>query len=143
DHRNVVQLSEPMPIVGESVEGVLDVIFDYLLIDPVRGRREFITKHRVLAALRDSFEEAEIPAVLCQQRVEIYVGGSVHTQMDFAVGNGKVVQLSQAWSFQRAAVTELSIEVKSWGYALARLRAGDGGRLLNREGRPSIVDEGV
>src|SRR5262249_44389907 len=64
DHRNGVQLSEPMPIVGESVEGVLDVIFDHLLIDPVRGRREFITKHRVLAALRDSFEEAEIPAVL-------------------------------------------------------------------------------
>ena len=74
DHRNVVQLSEPMPIVGEGVEGALDVVFDHLLIDPVRGRREFITKHRVLAALRDSYGAAEIPAVLCQQRVETSYG---------------------------------------------------------------------
>jgi hypothetical protein len=143
DHRNVVQLSEPMPILGESVEGVLDTIFERLLIDPVRGQRGFITKHRVLAALRDSFEEAEIPASLWLPKAEIYVGNSVHALLDFAIGNGQIVQLSQAWSFQRASVTELSTEVKSWGYALSRLRLGDGARLVGQEGRLSAIRKDV
>jgi hypothetical protein len=79
-----------------------------------------------------------------RERPELYVGGHVHTLVDFAIGNGRVVQLTQGWSFQRAVPEDISIEVKAWGYALGRLRQGsDDARVVDAQSRASRIDRGV
>ncbi|MEU8355797.1 hypothetical protein AB0C27_07255 [Nonomuraea sp. NPDC048882] len=34
DHRNIVQLSPPAPIVAEHAEAALDLVFKHMIIDP-------------------------------------------------------------------------------------------------------------
>jgi hypothetical protein len=40
DHRNIVQLSPPAPIVATHAEAALDIIFDHMIIDPASQRRQ-------------------------------------------------------------------------------------------------------
>lgn len=35
DHRNVVQLAQPTPMLAASAEEVLDIVFERMVIDPV------------------------------------------------------------------------------------------------------------
>ncbi|TMR35550.1 DUF3037 domain-containing protein [Actinomadura geliboluensis] len=126
DHRSVVQLSPPTPIVADSAEAALDIVFKQMIIDPVVNRpRSQITKTRVLAELRDAYRNAAIQRHLLRERSDLFVGSYVHTLVDFAIGNGSVVQLTQGWSFQRSSLEEMATEVKAWGYALGRLRSGE------------------
>jgi Protein of unknown function (DUF3037) len=122
DHRNVVQLSQPAPILAASAEEALDVLFARQIIDPVTDPRvKVVTKHGVLRALRGSYSRAGVQA---RPRVELFVGDRVHTLVDFAVASDDyAVQLSQAWSFQGKEV--VSEQVKAWGYAIGRLREGE------------------
>lgn len=131
DHRNVVQLSPPTPILAASAEEALDVLFARQIIDPVTDPRvKVTTKHGVLQALRHSYRQANVDVHHVRPRVELFVGDRVHTLVDFAVAsNGSAVQLSQAWSFQgKEVVTE---QVKAWGYAIGRLRQGEHARILD------------
>jgi len=139
DHRNVVQLSTPTPIVAENAEQALDIIFSRQIIDPVSQQRNFITKHRVLAELRDAYTRAKIDNALIRPKVEIYVGGHVHAPVDFAIANGTAIQLTQGWSFQKASVDEVSTQVKAWGYALRLLRDGEDARVIGPDERLASV----
>lgn len=136
DMRNVVQLSEPQPAVGTSATSVLDVVFDRMVIDPERVARSFISKATLLASLRHAYR-SRIERSLVLEKPEVYVGSHLRTNLDFAVGAGKAVQICQAWSFQKGSVDDVSTEVKSWGYALGRLRDGEQARVISRTG--SIV----
>jgi hypothetical protein len=139
DHRNVVQLSTPAPIVADNAEQALDIVFSRQIIDPVSQRRDFITKHRVLAELREAYLRADIDNALIHPKVEIYAGGHVHTSVDFAIANGAAVQLTQGWSFQKASVDEVSTQVKAWGYALRLLRDGEDARVVISDERLTTV----
>jgi hypothetical protein len=143
DHRNVVQLSAPAPIVAESAEQALDTVFSRQIIDPISQQRSFITKHRVLAELRDAYLRADIDNALIHQKVEVYAGGHVHAPVDFAIANGTTVQLTQGWSFQKAGVDEVSTQVKAWGYALRLLRDGEDARVVSSDERLTTVSRDV
>src|SRR6266702_8274212 len=61
DHRNVVQLSAPTPIVAEDAEQALEILFSRQIIDPVSLAREgSLTKHRALHDLRRAYQRAAI-----------------------------------------------------------------------------------
>jgi hypothetical protein len=139
DHRNVVQLSRPAPMVAESADAALEVVFDRLIIEPEVRSRGFTTKHRVLSQLRESYKRAHIDPRLVHSKVSLFVGSRLHAPIDFAIGNDDAVQLAQAWSFQKSSVDEISVEVKSWGYALRRVRDGEASRLLGDEDHVSVV----
>ncbi|MGH3381029.1 MAG: DUF3037 domain-containing protein [Actinoallomurus sp.] len=144
DHRNVVQLTPPTPIVAGNAEQALDLLFRHMIIDPVSEPHTQLTKKRVLAELREVYRNASIGGHLLREKPELYVGGHVHTAVDFAIGNGRVVQLTQGWSFQRATAEGISTEVKAWGYALGRLReAGEDARIIDAHSRSSPIDTGV
>jgi len=145
NHRNVVQISAPMPIVADNAEQALDLLFDQVIIDPTAQPRSSpsITKHRILSAIREAYTAADIDYHLQMPKAEIHVGEHIHTQVDFAIGNGSTVQLAQGWSFQRLGLQELSTQVKAWGYALARLREGERARVISSDGHISNVDPGV
>lgn len=137
DHRNVVQLTPPVPILADSAEDALDVLFGRQIINPVTQPRErAVTKHSVLHVIRLSYFNARIAPDLVHRKAELFVGDHVHTTLDYAVANGTTVQISQGWSFQGAQVDAVSEQVKAWAYALAGLREGIDSRLVN-------IDESV
>lgn len=138
DHRNVVQLSEPALVVAETAESALDAVFSRLLIDPLSSQGSGVTKHRVFSDLNRAYQHA-IPAHFIRSRVELFVGDRLNTPIDFAIANGKAVQLSQAWSFQRSSIDDIATQVKAWGYTLGRLQDGIDGRILGRDNRVSTV----
>lgn len=130
DHRNLVQLAPPTPMVADSAEDALDLIFERMIIDPVAQTRGYVTKHAVLADVREAYRTAELDPIAVRPRAEVFVGANVHAGVDFAVANGVTVQLTQAWSFQRAGVDEVSTQVKAWAYALGRVRDGETARVV-------------
>jgi hypothetical protein len=144
DHRNVVQLSPPAPLVADDAEQALDLLFEQMIIDPVTQPRHLIvTKHRIMSAIRKSYQAANVDVSLMQPKVELHVGEHVHAQIDFAIGNGSTVQLAQGWSFQRTELQELSTQVKAWGYALLRLRDGEQARVIASDGHLSTISQDV
>jgi Protein of unknown function (DUF3037) len=134
DHRNVVQVSAPTPILAEDAEEVLNTLFSSQVIDPVGEKRaRIVTKHRVMSDLLNAYRRAQIDPQLVRRRVELFVGDRVHTGLDFAVANGSTVQISQGWSFQVEQVDAVAEQVKAWAYALSQLRKGINSRVVGTD----------
>jgi len=130
DHRNTVQLAAPTPLLANSAEEALDLVFERMIIDPVSQPRGYITKKAVLASLRAAYHSVDLPPTAVRPRAEVFVGANIHASVDFAVANGVAVQLTQAWSFQRAGIDEVTTQVKAWAYAFRRVRDGDAAHVL-------------
>ncbi|GAA1015970.1 hypothetical protein Aple_011160 [Acrocarpospora pleiomorpha] len=144
DHRNTVQLSAPAPVLAGHAEAALELIFRSMMIDPaMQPRQETVSRNRAIQDLRDAYNRAEIPGSLLKPRVRVFVGERLHSPIDFAVANGTVVQLTQAWSFQVTVIDDLSTRVKAWGYAIERLRRGDAARLVDAQDSVSGVSSDV
>jgi hypothetical protein len=131
DYRNVVQLSPPSLVLAGSAESALDVIFENYVVDPTRPSRNVVTKHRAVSALSAAYKRAEIDPAHVKRGVDVLVGDHLSARLDFAIGNGSTVQLTQGWSFRVAGVEEISTQVKSWAYALSRLRDGIETRIIS------------
>jgi hypothetical protein len=132
DHRNVVQLTTPTVMSIDDAEAGLDLLFSKLIIDPVAQPRGYITKSRVVSDLRTAYR-AHVGSDLLHTQAQVFVGNLVRAPIDVAVANGVAYQLTQAWSFQRAGVADVTTQVKAWGYAISRLKGGEEGRLLGSD----------
>jgi hypothetical protein len=143
EHRNIVQLTPPAPMVAESVEEALEQVFDELVLDPAQRRFSFRKKHVALAAVRAAYRRNAIMKGHNLQERVILKSSAYDTGFDFAVTNGKVLQLTQTWSFQVPDQAALAEQVMAWGWTMADVRR-DGGRVVASEGRqlwvPSDVD---
>ena len=132
DHRNVVQLAAPTPMLAASAEEALDLVFERMIIDPVTEPRSLgATKHAVFAGVSAAYRQAQLPPDMVRQRVEMFVGGNLHSPIDFAIANGTAVQLTQAWSFQINGISDISTQIKSWAYAMRRVRDGELARIVS------------
>ncbi|GAA4206277.1 hypothetical protein GCM10022252_68190 [Streptosporangium oxazolinicum] len=144
DHRNIVQLSPPVPIVANHAEAALDIIFGRMIIDPASQPRQVtVGKDRVVQDLRKAYAQAQIPAHLLRPKSEVFIGDKLHSAIDMAIANGKVAQLAQGWSFRVTGMERLLTQVKAWGFALERLRRGDEARVVDAQGRLSEVARDV
>lgn len=121
---NVVQLSSPAVLVAESVEEAVEAVFSQWIVDPAK-RAGGITKHPALAALRRAYRAAHVPGLL---EGGILEAGEHQERLDFSVANGRVVQITQAWSFAVADQESLAKAVRAWGYAV-RAAQDTGGAL--------------
>ena len=133
DHRNVVQLTYPTPMVAESAEDALDRVFDLLIVDPSQRRHRFRKKNQAVAALRRAYRAHEI-----DPDREMCEGVTLSTddyqvRFDFAITNGKALQLAQAWSFQVPNQDTLADQVKSWGWTVQDTQER-GGNITTRRG---------
>ena len=133
DHRNVVQLTYPIPMVAESAEDALDRVFDLMIVDPSQRRYRFRKKNEAIAALRRAYRAHEI-----DRESEICEGVTLSTsdyqvRFDFAITNGKALQLAHAWSFQVPNQDSLAEHVKSWGWTVQDTQAR-GGNITTRDG---------
>ncbi|MER6830118.1 DUF3037 domain-containing protein [Streptosporangium sp. NPDC000563] len=144
DHRNVVQLSPPTPILADNAREALERVFQHVIIDPVTQPRLGVTKDVLTRRLRDVYHRADIDESLIHHRPHVFVGAHVNYTMDFAIANGRAVQLTQAWSFRRSSLDGVSMQVKAWGYAIDRLRQGDEARVIDSNNqRVSTIDRNV
>ncbi len=146
DANNVVQLSSPAPISAESAEAALDAVFDLFIVDPERRNRA-ITKWAAYSNMRTAYlmERLAVGENLFE-RVTARSGGQ-EAHFDFAVGNGHLVQMTSAWSFQSQEPDEVSEAVKAWGYTV-RLLQGQGGEVVTKQGErqykvPKDIDLGA
>lgn len=138
DMQNIVQLSPPAPVVAETAEGALDLVFDQLIVDPSQHRFRFEKKHRAQGEARKAYRAHDVPKDAVQEGARVSSGAYGDT-FDFAVHNGRALQLVQCWSFQLPDQEGLAEEVKSWSWVVHELRS-QGGSLATAGGELEIVD---
>lgn len=141
-HTNVVQLSTPMPIIAESASEALDIVFEQLIVDPERHAGGENTKHPALAAVRRAYQEAGLEKNRDLHERPLMVAGEHRGRIDFAVTNGRVVQLTQTWSFRVVDQDALADSVRAWGWTVNSL-IEHGGSVEVTDGRTYDVPQGV
>ncbi|MBL7257120.1 DUF3037 domain-containing protein [Paractinoplanes lichenicola] len=128
-YRNVVQLTAPAPIIAESAEDALNLIFPRMILEEAGAMdvasRSYATRQRIFSELKASYRWAQIGSQLVRERTQVVASG-IATNMDFVIGNGKVIQLAHTWSFQLNSISDVSRDVKSWAFGLERLIDGGG-----------------
>ena len=141
DHRNIVQLSPPAPMVADSAEDALDRVFDLMILDPARQRYGNRWKNEVLAATRKAYREHSLTQSDIHERV-VLSADSYSDRFDFAITNGTTLQLVRSWSFQVSGWQQLSDQIKSWGWTVRSTR-DEGGFITVRDGRSFDVQTNV
>lgn len=142
-HQRVIQFSEPAPMGAASAAEALEQIFEHQVPDPARRKHTFRTRWGAFSALLAAYRGAGLGrAETLHQRAK--VSGPTHsTRFDFAVANGKAVQLAHAWSFETPKVEQLLEDVKAWAWTVKDLRKY-GGTVANDDGGalrvPSDID---
>lgn len=129
---NVIQVTEPAPVVADSAESALDLIFERLIVDPARVTYRFKRKHQAQAAARSAYRAHEVPDSSVKQRARV-ASRAYDFQFDFAVHNGRAVQLLQCWSFQLPNQADLTEEVKAWAWMVHEVQ-DNGGHLVSEGG---------
>lgn len=125
DYRNIVQLSPPSPLVAENVDEALDRIFQHAILDPERRQRRSRWKNEVLAATRSAYRRHSVGATELRERV--LLSSELHEdRFDFAVMNGRALQLVRSWSFRDMEARYLSDQIKSWGWTVRSTRDSGG-----------------
>jgi hypothetical protein len=124
-HSNIVQLSEPLPLLADSLDEALETVFAQLIVDPAK-RPGGSTKHPALAAVRRAYTSAGLGPRVIQGA--ILQAENHRERLDFGVANGRVIQITQAWSFQVADQDSLARYVRAWGWAVQAAQRS-GGRL--------------
>lgn len=140
DHQNVVQLSTPTPMVADSADEALERVFDLLVLDPAQRKYRFRNKHAALAALRTAYSSRAIQKGRDLRERVILETAHHRERFDFAVTNGRALQLTQAWSFQVPDQDGLSEQIKAWGWTVRDAR-DSGGRVASPDG--TTYDVGV
>jgi hypothetical protein len=123
--QNVVQLSRPAPLVADTAEAALDVVFSQLIVDPATPRFRF-EKHRAIRLTRQAYRSHGVSDDAIAMRANVTAGSYGHA-FDFAVYNSRrVFQLVQCWSFQLPNQAELAEQVKAWAWTVYALRQHGG-----------------
>jgi hypothetical protein len=127
-HRNLVQLTSPVPVAAKTVQEALNGMFDLFVVDPEKAARH--TRKAAINALRGAFLGTDLPSSYLHERVTAAVGPQ-QIPIDFAVANGHLVQLAHAWSFGGRRPQTTVQQVKAWSWTVRDLR------VLRRDGTNS------
>lgn len=135
---NSVQLSRPRPVLAPSASEAADLAFDLMVVDV---HHEVRHRPRTLAVRRLSHAFQEDPQLQAHVRMRQVISiGPETTRIDFAVEDGEVRQMSQAWAFDGEPV-RLQTNVRAWNYMMGLIRRR-GGNLRVDEGQysPSFIE---
>ncbi len=126
ESRNVLQLTPPAPVSAASIDEAVRMVFSQFILDPEANVEPYERKTVARRALRDAYKSLNLRPR--QDFVERpIVRGAAHAeQFDFAVLNGKVAQLTQAFSFQLTRQLELSERIKAWSWTVRDIRKHGG-----------------
>lgn len=128
---NSVQLSAPRAVLASSAEEAADLAFDLMVVDSQKDVRH---RTRTLAVRRLAHAFSDDPILQGHVRTRQLVAiGPETTRIDFAVEDGEVRQLSQAWAFD-GDPNRLQTNIRAWNYMMGLIRRR-GGDLRLRSGR--------
>lgn len=137
---NVVQLSAPQAVVADDVDEAVEKVFSTFVVDPGPQRRN--TRSQAIATLREAYLRALPSREFVHEKVVGRIGRQ-RLEIDFAVANGHLAQLSHAWSF-RAQNTQATVEkIKAWSWTLRDIREGGGTISVSRREEPYILSGDV
>ncbi|MCM3850105.1 DUF3037 domain-containing protein [Pseudonocardia sp. DR1-2] len=120
--RNVVQTTRPAPVIADDINEATEKVSDLHLVDPDRQKRN--SRTHAIAALRQVYRTS-LKVEYIHERCEGTLGHQ-HVDIDFAIGNGNLVQLAHAWSF-KAQNTKPTVEkIKAWSWTLRDIRERGG-----------------
>jgi Protein of unknown function (DUF3037) len=130
---NIVQFSPPAPVAADSAEAALELVFDQLVLDAARKSFPFEKKHRAQGAARRAYQAHSVPTSAVRERAPVR-SGAFDGVFDFAVHNGRAVQLVQCWSFQLPNQADLAEQVKAWSWLVHEVRQAGGELVATDEG---------
>jgi hypothetical protein len=136
---NIVQFSPPAPVAADSADAALELVFDELVLDAARKSFPFEKKHRAQGAARRAYQTHDVPAGAVRERAPVR-SGAFDGVFDFAVHNGRTIQLVQCWSFQLPNQADLAEQVKAWSWLVHEVRQ-DGGELTTTEREVDVPGE--
>jgi hypothetical protein len=142
DHQNIVQLSAPTPMVADSADEALERIFDLLVLDPAQRKYRFRKKHAALAALRAAYSTHAIQKGRDLRERVVLETPHHRERFDFAVTNGRALQLTHTWSFQVPDQDALSEQIKAWGWTVGDARS-NGGQIAAPDGSIFSVETDI
>lgn len=126
-------------MVASDAEGALNSIFEYQICDPpLRPRVQ--NKQAVREAVRRSYQARRIGKENLKERVTLQANRH-EEYVDFAVTNGRVVQLAHTWPIPTTIHKTFARDVRGWGYAIRDMRR-DGG-IISTKGATFDVDPEV
>jgi hypothetical protein len=139
ESQNIVQFTRPAPVQAGSSEEALDLVFEHLVLDPTALKFRFEKKHRAQSSTRQAYSAHNVPADAVKERARI-ASGAFDDTFDFAVHNGRAVQLVQCWSFQLPDQGQLAEQVKAWSWVVHEVRK-QGGELSTNSGTIEVPGE--
>jgi hypothetical protein len=142
EHENVVQLTPPVPVSASTADEAMERVFELMILDPASRRFGFQKKHAALAAVRSAYARRNIKKGRdLRERVQLKTTHHAE-RIDFAITNGKVLQLAQTFSFQVPDQASLAEQIKAWGWTIRDAR-DQGGTVTVPGDRQYDVDREV
>jgi hypothetical protein len=126
--RNQLQFSHPNAVVAENVGKAFEKLWGRLIVEPLPTKRDSITKASVTAHYIAALNSSQLDRSHMKRRVKLETS-KTHTNIDVAVHNGVVKDITQCWSLQIKAAEPLLNEIKAWGWSIRTLRE-HGGLIL-------------
>ena len=124
DQRNIIQFSNPAPIIADTAEEAARRLFEYHVYDPAR-RRPPRKKNSLVRSLRDEYMRTEMVQNLHWHENVLIEAGRYHGKFDFAVTNGVALQLTSAWSFPEKDYSVLD-RIKSLAWTISHAKDTQG-----------------
>ncbi|QOD10769.1 DUF3037 domain-containing protein [Rathayibacter toxicus] len=126
---NSVQFSDPAPIVGETAQAGIDLLFPHLVErESVRHRRS-VTRRTLRADIRDTLlyegDLTEDIDLFVQPKARI---GKQRGSFDLLRTDNETNALTNVWAFNVSSLDVLEREIQSWNYLVTRFR-NDGAEL--------------
>jgi hypothetical protein len=133
-NQRVVQVSEPTPVIADSVDDALSLVFPHVIIDEKSRKYDRLTKWRLISDLQKGYRAAGLrPGDFNRNATLVASSPAQFTYpVDFVVSNGEAVQIAQVWSFQLTAPDALARDVKAWGWTIRELKQYGGSAHAGR-----------
>jgi Protein of unknown function (DUF3037) len=138
--RNVVQLTEPAAVSAESIHDALEFVFDQFVLEAESQRAKFIPRSTAVARIADAYRQLNLTGDHVVRRPRVH-GPKYADTFDFVVGNGRAVQLAQAFSFAVSGQESVIERVKSWSWTVKDIR--ENGGVASADGRNVAIGQDV
>ena len=138
--RNQLQFSHPNLVLAESIGHAFEKLWGRLIVESLPTKRNSITKASVTAKYIAALTSSQLNPAQLKRRVKLETSRT-HTNIDVAVHNGVVKDITQCWSLQIKAAEPLLNEIKAWGWSIKTLR--EHGGLVLAGHRPIEVPRDV
>ena len=120
DHRNVVQFTEPSSLSAVDPDQALKIAWETFIFEHASTHR-LPSKQGVHGTMRKEFLKVLDSRLRVKEHVKLEVG-SYAAKFDFAINNGRVIQLVNTWSFAVSGQENLDENVRAWAWTVGALR---------------------